>query len=177
MQAARQASLDLAPAAPANDDAARPAPQEILGVDPGKTGALALLDPVTGAAEVFDMPVAADGTVDVYTLGAWVDARAHRIARALLEYVNGRRGEGHSFAFGRNVGDVRGVLGANFIPMSTVPPAKWKRAMGVTKDKNSSRAKATELFPALANKLLRVKDDGRAEALLIAGFAASQVPA
>lgn len=150
---------------------------EILGVDPGLKGALALLDPVTRCVEFFDMPRTADGLVDVYELGRWVDERSHRIARAVLELVGQMPGSGHAFSFGRNYGDVRGVLGANFIPMTFVRPAKWKRAMGVTKDKNSSRAKASELFPMAANKLLRVKDDGRAEAALIAAFASKSTGA
>lgn len=145
--------------------------REILGVDPGKSGALALLDPVTRALELFDMPVTPDGLVDVYALGRWVDARSHRIARALVELVGQMPGSGHAFAFGRNYGDLRGVIGANFIPMEFVRPAKWKKAMGVTKDKATSRAKATELYPLMASKFLRVKDSDRAEATLIAAFA------
>lgn len=146
--------------------------REILAVDPGAKGALALLDPVAGDLELFDMPRDPDGLVDVYALGAWVDARSHRIKVAILEHQQARPGCGFAFALGRNYGDLRGVLGANFIPMKTTRPAAWKKAMGVTKDKNSSRARASAMFPRAAVKFVRVKDDGRAEAALIAAFAA-----
>lgn len=146
-------------------------PSGVLGVDPGLHGALALFDPLTDDLDLYDMPATADGLVDVYELGRWVDARSHRIGRAVLERVGQMPGSGHAFSFGRNYGDVRGVLGANFIPMSVVTPAKWKRAMGVTKDKASSLAKACELFPLHANKFARKKDADRAEAALIAKWA------
>jgi hypothetical protein len=42
--------------------------------------------------------------------------------------------------------------------------------MFLTSDKDNSRVKAMELFPALTDDLARVKDDGRAEAVLLAEY-------
>ena len=38
------------------------------------------------------------------------------------------------------------------------------------KDKDASRLRAIQLFPVVANRLDRKKDDGRAEALLLAEY-------
>jgi len=72
------------------------------------------------------------------------------------------------FTFGRGLGIVEGVaLGAG-IPVRWVSPAKWKRALGLSADKGASRRRAIELWPAQSAMFARVKDDGRAEAALIA---------
>jgi len=55
-----------------------------------------------------------------------------------------------------------------------VPPAKWKRDMQLNASKDGSRAKAIQLWPAQAGEFKRVKDDGRAEACLIAKWGLSQ---
>ncbi len=46
--------------------------------------------------------------------------------------------------------------------------------MGVTADKETSRKRAISLAPMLADRLSRKKDDGRAEAILIALYACRQ---
>ena len=62
------------------------------------------------------------------------------------------------------------VVAANFIPLTMVAPLKWKRALGVPADKDGARARASQLLPAHAGLWCRVKDDGRAEAALIAYY-------
>jgi len=49
-----------------------------------------------------------------------------------------------------------------------VTPSKWKAHFGLTRDKGVSRGMAMQRFPEYAEKFKRVKDDGRAEAALIA---------
>lgn len=68
----------------------------------------------------------------------------------------------------RGIGIIEGILAGLGIPYTVVPPATWKRAMGVTADKSEAIVIAQRLFPACAHLLYRAKDDGRAEALLIA---------
>lgn len=53
-----------------------------------------------------------------------------------------------------------------------VRPQAWKKAMAVTADKETSLNLARQLFPAAS--LLRKKDHGRAEALLIAEYSRRQ---
>ena len=72
------------------------------------------------------------------------------------------------FAFGQAYGLVLGVLAGLWIPTSTVTPAAWKKALKLNTGKDAARAKAAQLWPQMAGEFKRVKDDGRAEAALIA---------
>ena len=49
-----------------------------------------------------------------------------------------------------------------------VRPNIWKREAAVPADKNAARMMATRLWPDHSNLFARVKDDGRAEAALLA---------
>ena len=79
-----------------------------------------------------------------------------------------------AFAFGKATGGVLGVLAGLEVPTLEVRPAVWKVLMGVPADKNTSRAMAQKLFPRYAEKFKRVKDDGRAEAALMAQYGVQQ---
>jgi crossover junction endodeoxyribonuclease RuvC len=65
-------------------------------------------------------------------------------------------------------GQLLGILTALAIPYTVVPPVVWKRALMVPAGKSAARARASQLLPAAAGYWARVKDDGRAEAALIA---------
>lgn len=151
----------------------------VLGIDPGAHGALAVIDGGSVAA-VHDMPTmrVKRGTrevneVNAVALGALL-AGLRPLDAAVLEKVGAMPGQGVSsmFAFGRAVGVVEGVLGALQIPYTTVPPQEWQRGMRVRGGKDGSRARASELYPASASLFARVKDDGRAEAVLIGSYGA-----
>ncbi len=134
-----------------------------LGVDPGANGAIAAV--LDGALLwVEDTPNPLHGAAVSDLLGAWDDYEA------AIEDVHSMPGQGVSttFKFGMNHGIVIGALGALRIPYRLVTPGQWKKAMRVTKDKDTSRARATELWPGMAELFKRKKDDGRAEAALIA---------
>ena len=81
------------------------------------------------------------------------------------------------FAFGKGFGIVLGVLAANFVPLELVAPAAWKRAIGIPSGsgKDASRARASALLPHLAGHWSRSKDDGLAEAVLIALWGARKI--
>jgi hypothetical protein len=138
----------------------------VLGVDPGKTGALALLD-----ADVLwwveDMP---DCTGAALGAALKVLLEGESVSVAVVELVASRPGQGvaSTFKFGAGYGALLGALGALGVRVEHVTPATWKRAMKVSKDKDSSRQRARELWPGEASRFARVKDDGRAEACLIA---------
>ncbi len=151
---------------------------KILGIDIGSCGAIALLDAETGALiEVADMPILRDGPKNRPCVNAPLLAeviyRFHAGA-AIIEYVGARPGEGPTgaFAFGRSRGVVEGVLGACGVPCSFITPPVWKRAVGIApgKDgaKDAARSQAIRRWPQHAGLFARVKDDGRAEAALIA---------
>jgi hypothetical protein len=74
------------------------------------------------------------------------------------------------FGFGVGFGGLLMFLQGYNIPFQLVSPAKWKRAEGLTKDKELSLGKARSLWPGAP--LTRKKDDGVAEALLMAHWLA-----
>jgi crossover junction endodeoxyribonuclease RuvC len=152
----------------------------IIGIDPGASGAVAILEKSGKLVHVFDMPsleLMAGGKakrrVNPEMLAAELKLYADQGATAVVEQVGAMPGQGVSsmFAFGESFGLAKGVLAGLHIPTSTVTPGKWKKAMGVNAGKDGSRAKAAQLWPSQAAEFKRVKDDGRAEACLIAEWA------
>ncbi|KRC35097.1 MULTISPECIES: hypothetical protein [unclassified Lysobacter] len=155
--------------------------QVIAGVDPGQTGAVALLADGQPAGFV-DMP-----TLTRKAGGEMVDAG--HLARSLRELLSKhpgasryaviervaampQQGVSSVFRFGQADGVARGVIGALRLPLIDVPPLTWKRHLGLdNKDKDAARQLAIKLFPVIAVELARKKDIGRADALLVAYWA------
>lgn len=151
----------------------------ILGIDPGLKGACALLDWNTNAlVAVFDLPVRKRmvagkqrAFLDLPALATWFDGCACEVREAIIEAPGAMPGQGVTsmFNFGFACGGVQAMAAAHLISSTLVRPADWKRALFLTgKDKNASRALAAKMFPAQASWFARVKDDGRAEAALLA---------
>jgi Holliday junction resolvasome RuvABC endonuclease subunit len=89
----------------------------------------------------------------------------------VIEHVQAQRKDTPvtAFSLGRSRGVLECLLWCNGIPYELVTPASWKPKMvGTGSDKEASRLKAQQLFPA-ADLSLK-KHHGRAEALLIAEF-------
>ena len=145
----------------------------ILGCDPGMDGALAFLPADGSTPWVIDMPTSTVGKkrhVEPAVLAEKICRYMGDTMTAVVESVHSmpKQGVASSFEFGRGFGALLGVLAALQIPVTMVTPQKWKKAMGLGRDKAGSRALALRLWPALSGELARVKDEGRAEALLIA---------
>ena len=150
----------------------------VLGIDTGARGAVALVDAATGElVDVHDLPVLADGPKGRAAVNpALLADLLYRAGagHAFVELVGARPGEGPvgAFAFGRCRGVVEGVLGAIGVPATHLTPAVWKRAAGVApgkdRTKDAARSEAIRRWPSKAALFARVKDDGRAEAALIA---------
>ncbi len=146
-----------------------------IGIDPGLSGAVAFIG--EGGLSVFDMPTLKAGTkrtIDEIELARIIDdaTKLNHIEAVALEQVGVRPGEGSvgAFTFGRGYGLLRGILRAHFVPIIDVTPARWKRDLGIKtgSGKDASRALAKEHFQRKADLFARVKDDGRAEAALLA---------
>lgn len=172
-----------------------PKPDFILGVDPGLGGALAIYDnrapaPAIHCHAVYDMPVihnkGSKSFIDPAALAKLVAELAwqHSGLVAAVEKVHSLPRQGGAFNFGLSTGVIHGVLAAHGVPMTLVSPVKWKTGMGLgrqspdeTSDTNKTRARmvAAKLFPTLADSFSRKKDDGRAEALLLAFYYAKLV--
>lgn len=144
-----------------------------IGIDPGATGAIAFVSDQGWLLDVVDMPyldghVIAPAVAEILRCGT----RHHHpsTVRAHVERAQSmpRGGVASMFRYGTGYGVLLGTLGALGISTETVPPAKWKKALGLSKDKAACRRRASELWPLHHERFARAKDDGRAEAALIA---------
>lgn len=153
----------------------------IIGIDPGISGALVLLDPESRDLWRWaDMPTvetaagrrAVSAPLLAETLCAWrtLAESAGRSVIAIVEEVGAMPGQGVSsmFSFGRSFGVLLGALAGLSVSVETIRPASWKRKSGVGSDKGAARRIAQERFPRRAELFSRVRDDGRAEAALLA---------
>ena len=150
---------------------------KIVGIDPGFSGALAVLDGGEVVA-VEDLPVQYVKNTSGKLRGEYVESRLvqlidlHRISHVFLEKQGSMPDQSaqSTFSTGFGFGLIRGVLSALRIPYELVHPVTWKKAMleGLGRNKSHSLAKARALFPTA--DLGRRKDAGRAEALLIACY-------
>ncbi len=134
-----------------------------LGVDPGKSGALAIID---DAGRHIDHIKLSETAHDVAN---WLKTKALDIDFACIEKVHSmpRQGVASSFRFGESFGFVQGIVIANRIRYELVTPQKWQKELGCrTKgDKNVSKARAQQLWPDI-----RITH-AIADALLIAEYA------
>lgn len=141
---------------------------KVYGIDPGLTGAIAWIDDGK-LIDVKDLP-SFDGRIDAWNLANGLREWG-KPDMVVIEDVHSMPGQGVSstFKFGRSLGAIEGVLGALSYPHTRLTPQRWKMKMGLSaKDKDASRGMARELWPHLASEFARKKDDGRAEAALIA---------
>lgn len=137
----------------------------ILGIDPGKTGALAMLYK-DGTLYVEDTP-SLKKEINAAAVAGIIEEFHPTVA--VIENVNSfGMGRQSAFNFGQGVGVFKGVLAAFGVPYISVTPTKWKRHYGISSDKEVARATATRLFPTKADLFKRKKDADRAEAALIA---------
>ncbi len=150
----------------------------IVGIDPGRTGALAAIDDRGRLLTVADMPPRWDGWQAHLWLGlvgselrdfpAMADRPVVFVEEPFAMPNQSSTSTGAQFAA---YGAILGALGALGLEVHTVTPSAWKRAVGVTADKRSSLNLARQLWPAVAQGWFRLaKHDGRAEAALIAVY-------
>jgi crossover junction endodeoxyribonuclease RuvC len=147
-------------------------------------GALAVLCLADKSLQVFDTPTK-DGSVDGVKLTSILDQlifQADRSLQAVVEQVGSLPRQQGAFAFGLSTGKIHGVLDALSIPYSLAPPSQWKPACGLRRLLNESQAQnktrarelAVKLFPNYAAEFARIKNDGRAEAVLLARWFATK---
>jgi crossover junction endodeoxyribonuclease RuvC len=158
-----------------------------LGIDVGLRGAIAYVDVAPHGsggltAHVEDMPIIGvqQGRKKRYVYDL---AKVWRLTRgmvphqepmfATIEIVNAFPGQGVSsmFSLGQGTGLLEMALVAAEIPYEAVSPVRWKKTFGlIGSGKGKSRLLAQRLFPQI--NLGARKDEGRAEALLLALYAA-----
>jgi Holliday junction resolvasome RuvABC endonuclease subunit len=160
-------------------------PLAYIGADPGMSGALAIYipDPIQGLGvlAVEDMPaLEIDGKrqMDMWKLAhiltAWVTS--YDVRNSAVERVHSmpKQGVSSSFNFGFAAGALQQAIASAGLPLTLIQPATWKAIYGLRggrENKDMSRQKASQMFPAFSHLWARKKDEGRAEAVLLAHYA------
>ena len=146
-----------------------------LGVDPGASGAIVLLEdgkPIEWAM----MPTMKIGTttrVNAVALAAIIRSymKQDEPLIAFVEQVHAmpKQGVSSMFSFGHSCGVIAGVLGALEIPTTFVTPQSWKKREGlIGNDKDASRYKAIMLWPYWRALDKKISGQALADAALIA---------
>ena len=160
----------------------------IIGIDPGITGAYALFDPPMGYLRTASLPTLwrivnkkKRFEIDEASLVA-LFVTVHKVSpieTIICEEPHALPNAGVSSMF--NFGSVCGQLKAvcrvlqalGYVEhVRLVDPFAWKIKMGCPSDKNRTRELAMRLFPDHVDQFLRKSDDGKAEAALLAYYAA-----
>ena len=133
-----------------------------IGIDPGVSGAIAMLDEHGAVVKVERMPLADQDLLDLLF---WPVVEMPLIPRrAVLEKVSSSpvMGVVSAFSFGGWYRAARMALAASHTPYDEVLPRRWQRALECLSggDKHVTRVRAQQLFPgikvthALADALL-----------------------
>lgn len=156
-----------------------------VGIDPGLDGALAVIDPGRHEVQVWDTPTMTltrpsgnkrdynEHLLQTVVKGLQSRVPAPHQVHVALENVHAMPGQGvrSMFSMGLGLGLWRGVIAIAGFTVAHVTPQMWKKHHGlIGADKNASRHRAMQLFPQIATTFARVKDDGRADAVLLALF-------
>lgn len=142
----------------------------IVGIDPGLTGGVAVIDGDT--VMVKDMPVIADRTggkksIDIDELVNLLQPGASVVIEQQQSMP--KQGVASTFQTGLNYGRLLGALDALAFPYKVVTSREWAKIVGkpAKTGKEWNIAEARRRWPHLKDILLKSKD-GRADALLIA---------
>lgn len=158
----------------------------VLGIDPGMSGAFALLDSDNPykIRWVEDMPVVKRKVGK--TMRERLDFQGLRNLLALigeiplitLEDPGARPKQAGQMAFGRSLGAVEFALWLTRNRVEMIVPTVWKPALRIPKDKKEATCRAEEIFPQDREMFRGPRGgalDGRAEAALIALYGAKHL--
>ena len=151
----------------------------IIGIDPGLSGGIAILDDLT-IYDIFDMPVMSEGKKNKNQLNSaqLVNIINKHVLKkentfVIVEQVSAMPGQGVTsmFNFGQTFGSIKGICAALGLPIFYVRPAKWKKHFElINSSKDASRTKVIEMYPTISSKLSKKKDVNKADAILIARY-------
>ena len=152
---------------------------KIIGIDPGLSGAIAILEN-NQVINIFEIPVMSEGKKNKRQLNSALlvsllkeNINNSEEVAVVVEQVNAMPGQGVTsmFNFGQTFGAIKGICAALDLPIFFVRPSKWKKHFElINSSKDSSRTKAIEMYPKLSNQLAKKKDVNKSDAILIARF-------
>ena len=149
----------------------------VIGIDPGKTGAMVILYP-DNSARAYQVPLIELKGKQQPAWYTWFDlwsVPAQTVSPDLIVIENvaarPKQGVTSMFNFGQTLGFVKAIACSANSRIEHVTPSVWKGKLGLLKsNKGASRELARQLIPSLTPELTRVKDDGVAEAALLAHY-------
>ena len=145
----------------------------ILGIDPGMTGAMSIIDE-HGNFMVCEDLAGTDGRLNVAEAVNWIEqyhSGPFPISMAVIENVGSmpKQGVSTTFKFGRAAGTCEGMVQTLRLPMDLITPAKWKQQMKMAKkDKDYPRQWCQKRWPKVDAFDLKGKGQARADATCIA---------
>lgn len=141
-----------------------------LGLDPGFSGAWGMINHKGHYISCGDM-LHDDKFILTNLMCAEINqARDKEDMQVIVEAVHSMPGQGvsSSFKFGYAYGAAISLAQRLNCPWHVVTPQRWKKALKLDSDKDKSLFMARNLWPNAP--LTRKKDNGRAEALLLADY-------
>lgn len=143
----------------------------VMGCDPGISGAIAFYFPdYPDSIACYDMP-SVGKEINAAAIVSLINQYQPDIAIVEAVHAFPRQGVSSVWNFAESYGTLRGVIAARGVPQHLVSPTKWKKFFALTADKETSRRLAILTWPA-SEHFNRKKDDGRAEAALLALYGA-----
>lgn len=144
-----------------------------VGVDPGKSGAVALLH---GSGVVEFCPYTEPGCWDfVLRQERYPTERLYVAVERLFARPGKMSSAKANFELGRCCGEIETLMRYNRLAYEAVTPQRWQKVFGISGDKATHIETAKRLFPHVdlrRTEKCKVSFDGYADALLIATWCA-----
>lgn len=141
-----------------------------LGIDPGFTGAWGIIDHNGRYQSCGDMIHNERHILSRMVHAEIAQGIDMQDMQGIIEAVHSMPGQGvsSSFKFGMAYGASIAIMERFNCPWHLITPQRWKKSLNLDSDKNKSLELARQLWPTAP--LTRKKDNGRAEALLLAEY-------
>lgn len=145
-------------------------------IDPGKSGALSILNTECKLIAIIDMPLIKNNAQIYINVLKIVDfIESHNVKDVIIEKVGSQASDSKQsiFTFGKNTGAMESAIACSVNNIKYITPQKWKSATGCIKKDKKYPAKrccdiyGSDLFTGPRGGLL----DGRGDAVMI-GLAA-----
>ncbi|OUU63114.1 MAG: hypothetical protein CBC24_09085 [Candidatus Pelagibacter sp. TMED64] len=151
----------------------------ILGIDPGLSGGIALIDQKEGKVSAVKTPIYTYKKPNTRSNKKYLDMFS--IVKLLIDWNPDhafiekqqpypKQGLTSTFITGLGYGIYLGLIVCRGIPYTEVSPTVWKKALGVSADKDEARKRASELMPNASHLWQYKNEDGVAEAALLAYY-------
>jgi crossover junction endodeoxyribonuclease RuvC len=145
----------------------------VIGIDPGITGSICILDLDGNYIDHLLMPsmkIGKANRVNSAAIVAWLE-QYKDAKHCYLEKVHAMPGNGSAsmFSFGHSAGIAEGVIVAFGVPLTLVTPQSWKKTSGlIGKDKDVARTRAIQLYPNIRDLDFKGRGQALADSILIA---------